>query len=112
MEEDAEANRVFQAAADLFGLLAAPVRVKIINAVCRGERPEDEMAAGIDVPAPELAWHLAMLQTAGVLARRTEGARVYYRLQGSQVAEVCRTVCLQVASSLGDVPAAGPCPAS
>lgn len=110
MEEDAEANRVFQAAADLFGLLAAPVRVKIINAVCRGERSEDDLVAGFDGPASELAWHLGMLQTAGVLARRAEGARVFYRLQGSQVAEVCRTVCLQVASGLGDVPAAGACP--
>ena len=102
VDEQADADRVFQAAASLFGLLAAPARLKIISAVCPGERTEDELAARFEGSASELAVHLGLLQGAGVLARRAEGAHVYYRLRGSQVSEVCRTVCAQVAAGLDD----------
>ena len=31
-------DQVFESAAELFGLLSTPVRLKIISAVCNGER--------------------------------------------------------------------------
>jgi len=104
-----EQDRVFESAAELFGLLSTPVRLKIISAVCNGERNVSELLAQIDTTQPNMSQHLATLYRAGVLGRRREGTQIYYRLQSERVATLCRAVCTQVAMELDDdgaVPAA------
>ena len=104
-----EADLVFESAAELFGLLSTPVRLKIISAVCQGERNVSELLAQIDTTQPNMSQHLATLYRAGVLGRRREGTQIYYKLQSERVATLCRAVCTQVATELeGDdaVPAA------
>jgi DNA-binding transcriptional ArsR family regulator len=100
---------VFETAAELFGLLSTPVRLKIISAVCNGERNVSDLLAQIDTTQPNMSQHLATLYRAGVLGRRREGTQIYYRLQSERVATLCRAVCTQVAMELGgndSVPAA------
>ena len=100
---------VFESAAELFGLLSTPVRLKIISAVCRGERNVSELLALIATTQPNMSQHLATLYRAGVLGRRREGTQIYCKLQSERVATLCRAVCTQVAIKLdGDdaVPAA------
>jgi len=102
-------DSVFETAAELFGLLSTPVRLKIISAVCNGERNVSDLLAQIDTTQPNMSQHLATLYRAGVLGRRREGTQIYYRLQSERVATLCRAVCTQVAMELdGDdnVPAA------
>lgn len=105
--EDRDQNLVFESAAELFGLLSTPVRLKIISAVCHGERNVTELLALIDTTQPNMSQHLATLYRAGVLGRRREGTQIYYRLQSQRVATLCRAVCTQVASEL-DEPAKVP----
>jgi len=97
-----EQDLVFESAAELFGLLSTPVRLKIISAVCQGERNVSELLAQIDTTQPNMSQHLATLYRAGVLGRRREGTQIYYRLQSERVATLCRAVCTQVAMELGD----------
>ena len=100
---------VFESAAELFGLLSAPVRLKVISAVFQGERNVSDLLAVVDTTQPNMSQHLATLYRAGVLQRRREGTQVYYKLQSERVATLCRAVCTQVAMELdGDdaVPAA------
>lgn len=100
-----EEDRVFESAAELFGLLATPVRLKIISAVCNGERNVSELLTEIETTQPNMSQHLATLYRAGVLARRREGTQIYYRLQSERVATLCRAVCTQVAMELeGEAP--------
>ncbi|MDP3820616.1 MAG: metalloregulator ArsR/SmtB family transcription factor [Burkholderiales bacterium] len=104
-----EEDLVFESAAELFGLLSTPVRLKIISAVCHGERNVSDLLAQIDTTQPNMSQHLATLYRAGVLGRRREGTQIYYRLQSERVATLCRAVCTQVAAELGGddaVPAA------
>jgi len=104
-----EQDLVFESAAELFGLLSTPVRLKIISAVCQTERNVSELLALIDTTQPNMSQHLATLYRAGVLGRRREGTQIYYRLQSERVATLCRAVCTQVAMELdddGSVPAA------
>jgi DNA-binding transcriptional ArsR family regulator len=104
-----EEDLVFESAAELFGLLSTPVRLKIISAVCQGERNVSELLAQIDTTQPNMSQHLATLYRAGVLGRRREGTQIYYRLQSERVATLCRAVCTQVATELDSdaaVPAA------
>lgn len=104
-----EEDLVFESAAELFGLLATPVRLKIISAVCNGERNVSELLAQIDTTQPNMSQHLATLYRAGVLGKRRVGTQVFYRLQSERVAMLCRAVCTQVATELDDdaaIPAA------
>lgn len=104
-----EEDLVFESAAELFGLLSTPVRLKIISAVCGGERNVSELLEQIDTTQPNMSQHLATLYRAGVLGRRREGTQIFYKLQSERVATLCRAVCTQVAMELdgdGSVPAA------
>jgi DNA-binding transcriptional ArsR family regulator len=95
-----EDDLVFESAAELFGLLATPVRLKIISAVCHGERNVSELLEQIDTTQPNMSQHLSTLYRAGVLGKRREGTQIFYRLQSERVAMLCRAVCTQVAMEL------------
>lgn len=95
-----EEDRVFESAAELFGVLATPIRLKIISAVCHGERNVSELLAQIETTQPNMSQHLATLFRAGILGKRREGTQIYYRLQSEKVALLCRAVCTQLAVEL------------
>ena len=108
MANISEEDLVFESAAELFGLLSTPVRLKIISAVCHGERNVSDLLAQIDTTQPNMSQHLATLYRAGVLGKRREGTQIYYKLQSERVATLCKAVCTQVAIELdgdGIVPA-------
>ena len=98
--EDTPQDRVFESAAELFAVLATPVRLKIISAVCQQEKNVSELLALIDTTQPNMSQHLATLYRSGVLAKRRVGTQIYYRLQSERVATLCRAVCTQVAMEL------------
>lgn len=56
-------------AAELFGLLSTPVRLKIISAACQGERNVSELLSEIATTQPNMSQHLATLHRAGILSR-------------------------------------------
>ncbi len=97
MEDLNNQDRVFESAAQLFALLATPMRLKIISAVCEKEKNVSELLALIDTTQPNMSQHLATLHRRGVLSRRREGAQIYYKLRSERVATLCRAVCTQVA---------------
>ena len=82
------------------GYGATPIRLKIISAVCHGEKNVSELLEQIGTTQPNMSQHLATLYRSGVLAKRREGTQVYYRLQSQRVATLCRAVCSQVAIEL------------
>ncbi|HET9644038.1 MAG TPA: metalloregulator ArsR/SmtB family transcription factor [Burkholderiaceae bacterium] len=100
-----EQDRVFDHAAELFGVLAAPIRLKIISAVCNGERNVSELLEQIRTTQPNMSQHLATLYRAGILERRRAGTQIYYRLQSQKIGTLCRAVCTHLAVELdGDEP--------
>jgi DNA-binding transcriptional ArsR family regulator len=104
-----EEDLVFESAAELFGLLSTPVRLKIISAVCNGERNVSELLAQIETTQPNMSQHLATLYRAGVLGKRRDGTQIFYHLKSERVATLCRAVCTQVAMEIDSddsVPAA------
>jgi len=101
------ADAVFESVAELFGLLSTPVRLKIIGALCNGEKNVSQLLAEIETTQPNMSQHLATLYRAGVLGKRRDSTQIYYRLQSDRVAALCRAVCTQVAIELdspADVP--------
>ena len=94
------ADAVFESVAELFSLLATPIRLKIIGALCHGEKNVSQLLAEINTTQPNMSQHLSTLYRAGVLGKRRDSTQIYYRLQSERVASLCREVCTQVAIEL------------
>ena len=103
-----ESDEVFSSAAELFRLLATPMRLKIISALCGREKNVSQLLGEIDTTQPNMSQHLAALYRAGVLARRRDATQIYYRIASERAATLCRAVCTQIAVELdggADIPA-------
>ncbi|HEX5390388.1 MAG TPA: metalloregulator ArsR/SmtB family transcription factor [Burkholderiaceae bacterium] len=108
-ESGVEKGRVFELAAELFGVLATPMRLRILSALCDKEKSVSQLLQEIDTTQPNLSQHLNLLYRAGVLAKRKDGTQVIYRVQSEKAVMLCRTVCTQIAIEMdepGSVPAA------
>ena len=93
-----ESEEVFDKAAELFRVMSAPMRLRIISALCNGEKNVGELLAEIDTTQPNMSQHLNTLYQAGVLGKRREGVQIYYRIVNDRVVTLCRSVCVQIAS--------------
>lgn len=94
-------DAVFDLAAELFQVLSAPMRLKIISCLRDGEQNVSYMLSKIDTTQPNMSQHLNMLYKAGVLGRRREGVQILYRIVDERVATLCRAVCSQVETKSG-----------
>lgn len=88
---------VFEMAAELFRVLSAPMRLKIISCLCDGEKNVSYLLSRIDTTQPNMSQHLNTLYRAGVLGKRREGAQIHYRIIDDRVAALCHAVCGQMA---------------
>ena len=104
-----ESDEVFSTAAELFKLLATPIRLKIISALCRGEKNVSQLLQDVATTQPNMSQHLSSLYRAGVLSKRRDATQIYYRIGNERAAALCRAVCTQIAVEMdpqADVPAA------
>ena len=99
---EAETARVFELAAELFGILSTPMRLRILSALCDEEKSVSELLAEIETTQPNLSQHLNLLYRSGVLAKRKEGTQVIYRVQSEKAVMLCRTVCTQIAMEMDE----------
>ncbi len=102
--EHMQSERVFELAAELFSLLGTPMRLRILSALCDGERSVSQLLDTMRTTQPNLSQHLAVMYKSGVLAKRKEGAQVIYRVQSERAVSLCRNVCTQIAIELDDAP--------
>ena len=93
-----ESDEVFELAAETFKAMAAPMRLKIISALCNGEKNVSQLLAEIDTTQPNMSQHLNTLYQAGVLGKRREGVQIFYCITNERVVNLCRAVCIQIAS--------------
>jgi DNA-binding transcriptional ArsR family regulator len=101
--DNAQASaQVFTAAAELFGVLSTPIRLKVLSVLCDGEMPVSQMLERIDSSQPNLSQHLNVLYRSGILAKRKEGTQVIYRIQSERAMAICRSVCTQIAIELDE----------
>jgi ArsR family transcriptional regulator len=82
------------------GVLATPIRLRIISALCQGEKNVSQLLDEIETTQPNMSQHLATLYRAGVLGKRRDSTQIYYRIVNEQAATICRTVCTQIAFTL------------
>lgn len=92
-----ESDEVFELAAEVFRVMSAPMRLKIISCLCNGERNVTQLLEAIDTTQPNMSQHLNTLYQAGVIGRRREGVQIFYRIINDRVVTLCRAVCTQIA---------------
>ena len=97
---DDELDEVFESVARYFALLAEPMRLRILNAICRDERSVSEIVAATGATQTNVSRHLALMHGAGAVSRRRDGAAVRYRVADPELMEICRTVCVRIAGRI------------
>lgn len=95
--EAGESDEVFELAAELFRVMSSPMRLKIISALCNGEKNVSELLGEIDTTQPNMSQHLNTLYQGGVLGKRRVGVQIYYRITNDRVVTLCRAICTQIA---------------
>ena len=89
---------VFDMAAELFRIMSAPMRLKILNCLSDGEKNVSYLLSKIDTTQPNMSQHLTTLYQAGILGKRREGVQIHYRIVDARVAKLCQAVCSKIES--------------
>lgn len=95
-----EMQAVFERAAEWFGVLSTPQRLRIISALCQGEKNVGQLIEVLEVSQPNMSQHLNIMYRAGLVGKRRQGTQVYYHIADESAVMVCRAVCTQVAIEL------------
>ncbi len=97
-DEALQSDQVFDQAAELFRVMSAPMRLKIISSLCNAEKNVSQLLEEITTTQPNMSQHLNTLYQAGVLGKRRDGVQIFYRITNERAVSMCRAVCLQIAS--------------
>ena len=91
-----KSDQVYELAAELFRVVSAPMRLKIINCLRDGEQNVSYLLSKIDTTQPNMSQHLNTLYKARVLGKRREGVQIHYRIIDQRIAALCSAVCSQI----------------
>jgi len=75
-----------------FRMLGEPMRLRILQAVCRGPRPVNDIVAATGSTQANVSKHLALLASAGILRREKQGQCVYYGMKDRLAVQLCELV--------------------
>jgi DNA-binding transcriptional ArsR family regulator len=97
---DNELETVLDAVAGYFAVLAEPTRLRILRALCRGERTVGRIVEETGASQSTVSRHLAALHRHGIAARRRDANLVYYRVSDATTPRLCRAVCGRIARAM------------
>jgi len=76
-----------------FRILSEPSRLKLLMALEAGEMSVSKLIEATGTTQTNASRQLGVLMTAGLLARRKDGLKVFYRIDDPGIFELCRHVC-------------------
>lgn len=79
--------------ARLFGVLAEPTRLRILQRLRRGPAPVGGLAAALHLGQSNVSKHLTTLHDAGLIHRRRRGNVIECEIADPLVFELCNLVC-------------------
>jgi DNA-binding transcriptional ArsR family regulator len=83
-----------------FRAIGEPMRIRLLDQLREGEATVGELSEALAASQQNVSKHLAVLADAGILGRRKEGNRVYYRIVDEGVFALCEAVCGSVQEQL------------
>lgn len=78
--------------AERFGALAEPMRLRLLNALRRGEKSVGDLAEESGASPANASKHLQLLLQQGFIERRKEGTTTWYRVADPAVFELCSLI--------------------
>ena len=93
-------EKVFEKVAEYFSVLSEPSRLRILYAVCSGEKSVSEVVELCGSSQANVSRQLTALHRSGILQRRKEGVTVYYSIADAATVDMCQTVCVKIAESI------------
>jgi DNA-binding transcriptional ArsR family regulator len=100
MHNSDEIGPFLQQIAGFFSLLSEPSRLKIVQVICREERSVGEIVALTGLSQSNVSRQLNLMLDHGVLARRKSGNQAFFKVSDETLIEVCRDVCIRLASKM------------
>jgi len=91
-KDDATFNR----AAEIFRVMSAPMRLRIMSCLCAGEKNVSELLEEVDTTQSNMSQHLSTLYQAGIVQKRRDGVQIYYSIANPSFVDLCRAVCTQI----------------
>ena len=79
-----------------FRALGEPARLRILDALRRGERCGTDLVDDTRLNQANLSRHLQLLTSMGLVRRRKEGLFVYYALADARVMRLCELMCARL----------------
>ena len=95
-----ELDVVFDSVARYFALLAEQMRLKILHTICSDERSVSDIVTATGATQTNVSRHLALMHRAGAVTRRRDGNAVFYKVLDPELVEICRSVCIRIASRI------------
>ncbi|MBS1705040.1 MAG: helix-turn-helix transcriptional regulator [Armatimonadetes bacterium] len=82
---------IFEALSAIFGALANPTRIAIVNCLLAGPLKVTDIASQLEISQPGASQHLATLERVGLLHSVKSGTSRLYQLKGPRVAVILQT---------------------
>ena len=93
-------DEMLDAIASRFKLLSEPMRLKILRTLCEREHTVQEIVNEINASQANISKHLALMYESGIVSRRKEGLKSYYRIIDESVIYACYLSSMGVIESL------------
>ena len=79
-----------------FKALGEPMRLRILQAVCKQPRSVTDIVAATGSTQANVSKHLSLLTAVGILQREKDGQRVFYGVKDKLAVKLCELVRAQV----------------
>ena len=106
MGDRAAKNALFDQFARVGKALSSGKRLELLDLLAQGERTVDALARASELGLSTASAHLQALKAANMVTTRREGTKVYYRLAGTDVAQLLALARTVASAHLPDVEAA------
>ena len=83
--------------------IAEPMRITLLDRLRDGEESVSSLASATGASQQNVSKHLALLAEAGIVGRRKDGNRVYYRVVDEGVFQLCEQICGSLRSRLAEL---------
>jgi DNA-binding transcriptional ArsR family regulator len=93
-------DEALEMVAERFKVLSEPMRLRLIYSLMDGEKSVTQLVEETGSLQANVSKHLGMMLDAGVVGRRKEGLRAYYRVTDESIYELCDLVCGSVQRKL------------
>lgn len=94
MRELKLSDRTLELVARRFRFLSEPLRLRILQALSRGEKTVSQLVEELDANQPNISKHLNMLLEGGLVDRRKEGTSNFYSIADPVLFTLCDLMCM------------------